>query len=318
MTTASKQINGQPASLETVGARAVDLQRFVSCICRVFPRRTEATPDDDGAYTTGPHLWTECNEVHISVTWTYDLARAEQLEKEWKYVAPVKIGGPATGMRGEEFVPGLYLKRGYVITSRGCPNKCWFCSVWRRDGIVRELPIHDGWIIQDDNLLGCSEKHIRDVFAMLKRQKRRAEFSGGLEAKLLKRWHVELLASIKPKVLFCAYDTPDDYEPLVAAGKLFKEAGIKPPVACCYILCGWPKDTEDAADKRMREAWAAGFYPFAMIWRDKEGNRSKDWSRFNAVWSQPACVGRMLKDGTKHHQERIERDEPLFAANNRI
>lgn len=143
-----------------------------------------ATPDDAGAYTTGPELWTECNEVHISVTWTYDLPRAEQLEKEWRHVAPVKIGGPATGMRGEDFTPGLYVKRGYTITSRGCPNKCWFCSVWKRDGTIRELPIHDGWNLLDDNILACSEKHIRAVFDMLHRQKKSARFTGGLEARL--------------------------------------------------------------------------------------------------------------------------------------
>lgn len=293
------------------------VQRMVGRLCRVFPRRTNATPDDALAYTTEPELWTEADEVHISVTWTYDLPRAEQLEKEWRHVAPTKIGGPATGMRGEDFTPGLYVKPGYVITSRGCPNKCWFCSVWKRDGTTRELPIHEGWNVLDDNLLACSEKHIRAVFAMLKRQPRKAEFTGGLEAKILQRWHVELLADLRPRVMYFAYDTPDDYEPLLAAGKMLKEAGIRPPTACCYVLVGWPKDTEDAADKRLREAWAAGFYPYAMVWRNKHGERSPDWLRFNAVWSQPACVGRMLREGTKHHAIPDELGTPLFAANGR-
>jgi hypothetical protein len=79
------------------------------------------------------------------------------------------------------------LKKGYVITSRGCPNRCWFCSVWRREGeVIRELPVTDGWNVLDDNLLVCSENHIRAVFAMLARQRRMPLFTGGLEAAWLK------------------------------------------------------------------------------------------------------------------------------------
>jgi hypothetical protein len=219
-------------------------------------------------------------------------------------VAPVKIGGPATGMRGEAFEPGMYVKKGYIITSRGCPNKCWFCSVWKRDGnIVRELDIKDGWNVLDDNLLACSEGHIRRVFTMLKQQPYKAEFTGGLEAKRLERWHVHLLADLKPKQMFFAYDTPDDYEPLVEAGKLLKEAELnRGHIARCYVLCGWPKDNLEAAEKRMREAWAAGFFPMAMAWRDKDGVRPPEWIRFQSAWANPCIISRMLRDSTKAFQ----------------
>lgn len=49
-----------------------------------------------------------------------------------------------------------------------------------------ELPITDGYNVLDDNLLACSEKHIHDVFDMLKRQKEKPIFTGGIEAKILK------------------------------------------------------------------------------------------------------------------------------------
>jgi radical SAM superfamily enzyme YgiQ (UPF0313 family) len=103
-------------------------------IIRVFPRKTKATPTDSLVRIgVAPALFDEADEVHISVSFTWDLKKAEELEKSWRYVAPTKIGGPATGMRGEDFTPGLYLKKGYVITSRGCPNRCWFCSVPKRE-----------------------------------------------------------------------------------------------------------------------------------------------------------------------------------------
>ena len=76
-------------------------------------------------------------------------------------------------------MPGMYLKKGYVITSRGCPNRCWFCSVPRREGgRLRELPITEGNIVLDDNLLACSRQHIEAVFEMLGRQERASGLYG--------------------------------------------------------------------------------------------------------------------------------------------
>ena len=69
-------------------------------IIRIFPRRTKATPTDPLAYFGPPDLFAEADEVHVNVTFTYDMDRAEQLAEQWRHV------------------------------SRGCPNRCWFCSVW--------------------------------------------------------------------------------------------------------------------------------------------------------------------------------------------
>ena len=175
-------------------------------VIRVFPRRTRATPIDDMVVIgREPGFFDAADEVHVSVTFTWDLPLAEHLGKAWASVAPVSIGGPATGERSEDFTPGMYSRSGYTITSRGCPNRCWFCSVWRREGEgVRELPIHDGWNVLDDNLLACSDAHITSVLAMLSRQPRAAEFTGGLEAKRLRPWHAKALRDLRPKQVFFA------------------------------------------------------------------------------------------------------------------
>jgi hypothetical protein len=187
-------------------------------IARVFPRRTNATPDDALAFTTPPpKILPDIDEIHVSVTFTYDMEKAEQLAEAWaKTGLPVLMGGAAFNEPGGEFVPGLYLKKGYLLTSRDCPNRCPHCSVPKREGYtLRELEIKDGFNICDDNLLACSENHIREVFEMLKKQHETPVFTGGLEAKLLKSWHVDLLREVKPKRMYFAYDTPDDYDPLV-------------------------------------------------------------------------------------------------------
>lgn len=268
-------------------------------IARVFPRRTSATPTGDEYIFIGEppafFLPDDITEVHISVVFTWDLPEAERLAKLWKKIAPVKIGGPATGERGGEFVPGMYLKRGCVITSRGCPNRCWFCSVPKREGELRELTVTWGWNVLDDNLLACSDAHTKTVFEMLYRVKhlnhKRVMFTGGLEAKRLKPWHVEWFKKLRPKELFFAYDTPDDFEPLVEASRIFKEAGFgHRSCTCCYVLCGYPGDTLAQAEARCEAVKQLGMTPFAMVYRDGDGSRSPEWIKFQHAWSRPAII----------------------------
>lgn len=262
-------------------------------LIRVFPRRTRATPTDELVYVGLPDFFAEADAVHISATFTWDVPVAEQLANEWEHVAPVAIGGPATGQRGEDFIPGRYLKPGYVITSRGCPNHCWFCSVWRRDGNVRELPITEGWNVLDDNLLACSEQHIRAVFAMLARQRTRPEFTGGLEPARLRPWHVELLCGLRPRpVIFLAYDTVDDWEPLIGAMALLHDADFnrKSHDLRCYVLIGQPNDTLSAAESRLTATLNLGLTPMAMLWRDSRGLTDPTWRRFQRSWVRPAAI----------------------------
>lgn len=268
-------------------------------IARVFPRRTSATPDDALAFTGPPPKVTpDVDEIHISVTFTYDMDKAEQLAEAWvKTGLPVKLGGPALGEPGGDFTPGLYLRRGYVLTSRGCPNSCWFCSVPKREGGLRELPVTEGANVLDDNLLACSEPHIRAVFEMLKRQPERPAFTGGLEAKRLKAWHIELLREAKTRRMYFAYDTGDDLDPLVDAGKLLRDGGFTKAshTAKCYVLIGYPGDTFDRAEKRLRQAWDAGFFPFAMLYRDEKGEVLTEWRQFQRLWTRPQIVAQQLK-----------------------
>jgi hypothetical protein len=263
-------------------------------IARVFPRKTAATPSDELVFFDGPGLFPPTvDEVHVSVTFSWDIPHAEWLARQWEAVAPVKVGGPAMGTMGLDFVPGMYMKYGYVITSRGCPNRCWFCDVWKRDGGIRELPITDGRNILDDNLLACSEEHIRGVFSMLKKHRgERIEFTGGLEAARLRDWHVELLRDIRPKQMFFAYDTEDDYEPLVEAGRMLLGAGwtTASKTLRAYVLIGYKRDTFEAAEERLRKTVRAGFTPMAMLWRGRDGETDYRWRRFQRMWARPAFI----------------------------
>jgi len=269
-------------------------------IARVFPRKTKATPEDTLSFVGNPLLFMpEFDEIHISVTFTYDIERAEKLYKQWKNYAPVNIGGVALGMEGKEFIPGMYIKKGYVITSRGCRNRCWFCSVWKREGDIKELQIKEGINILDDNLLACSDEHIKRVFTMLKKQKGRKEFTGGLEAALLKEWHVIELKEIKPYQIFFAYDTPNDREPLFEAGKLLKKYDFTYSHMRCYCLIGYKTDTFKKAEKRLLDCINAGFIPMAMLYVNEKGEYNKSWKKFQRDWVRPAIIKSRLKKKEK-------------------
>ena len=261
-------------------------------IARVFPTRTSATPTDSLAFSMPqpPLTMPKVDEIHFSVAFTYDIDKAEAWAEQWRQVGvPIKFGGPAYGRKGGEFIPGLYLKQGCVITSRGCPNNCWFCSVPMREGGLTELEIKPGYNIMDDNLLACSEGHIRAVFEMLKEQREPARFTGGLEAKILKPWHVELLANARVDRFYCAYDTKDDYEPLVQAGKMLRDAGLQGK-AYAYVLAGYRGDTQEKAEKRLYDTARAGFLPYAMVYIDEAGEKPEGWANFQRKWTRPAIT----------------------------
>jgi hypothetical protein len=275
-----------------------DIQSTGKRILRVFPRKTSATPVDNMVYINRPPdmFVPECDEIHVSVAFTYDMRIAEALYTQWTAVGvPVKIGGPAFGKPSGEFVPGRYLKYGYTITSRGCPNKCWFCSVWKREPKHIELKIKDGWNVLDDNLLAASEKHIRTVFDMLSKQPQAPIFTGGLEAKILKEWHVKRMKEIRTDRMFFAYDTPDDLEPLIEAGKLLKQYEFKRRQTCCYVLIGYKGDTIEKARKRIHQTIDAGFWPYAMLYKDEQGREDKTWRQFQRTWCNKTIVGIQIK-----------------------
>ena len=291
-------------------------------IIRVFVRRTTATPDDDMAFIGAPPfaaMSLEADEVHVCCVFTWDIEKAIQLAEAWNvhFSGKVWLGGPAflpgivSGLSPEigfefgpspgDFEPGMYLKKGYVITTRGCPNKCSWCFVPGREGDLRTIPITDGYNVADNNILAAPMDHLTKVFFMLNRQSRQAEFTGGLDTSLLNKSHVALLKSIRVGRIFLAYDEECQLSDLVRSAGLLRSAGFDKEKLACYVLVGGSDDEVVAAEERLRMVWRLGLTPFAMLFQkggQKKTQYSKEWRDLTKNWIRPAIINARMKNVT--------------------
>ncbi len=258
---------------------------------RIFPRKTKWTPTDKLSFIGDPPLFRPPDQpVRISCAFTWDKKEAERLALAWKeYYLDVLLGGPAYDSQGGEFNPGVYIKEGVTITSRGCPRKCPWCFVPIREGGIRELEIKPGWILQDNNILACSKSHILRVFEMLKMQNRGISFNGGLDCQILRWWHVELLQTIKIKEIWFTCDDLVGLSYLINIQPMF--TWLPESKRRCYAMIGYRKEMIKEAEYRLINIYRLGFLPFAQLYRDAEGGPeySKEWKDLARKWSRPAA-----------------------------
>jgi len=261
-------------------------------IIRVFPNRNKWTPTDRFAYIGDPDLFVPRNRnipIRISITFTWDIVEGKRLFKAWsEFFDDVKIGGVAFDDSGGEFIPGMYIKEGVTITSRGCSKCCPWCFVPKREGKLREIKIKPGYIIQDNNILACSEKHIRAVFDMLKEVGKPAKFSGGLDATLIQDWHRDLFDKIKIHEIWFACDTKAALKPLEKAARILD--GIPQQKRRCYVMIGFNGESISDAEYRLEKVYELGFDPFCQLYRNRgkiEYNR--EWKSLARKWSRPAA-----------------------------
>jgi len=101
------------------------------------------------------------------------------------------------------------------------------------------------------------------------------------------------LQKLKPHVVYFAYDTPDDWEPLVEAARILSGAGLitgKKRIRC-YVLIGYHGDTIEKAEARLNQVLKLGIMPMAMLFNKER----KDWYGFQQEWAQPIVVGAKMK-----------------------
>jgi hypothetical protein len=275
-------------------------------VIRVFPIRTSFTPNDHLAFVGFPPLIRPGNRrtpVHVSVVFKWCRDLAEKIAASWRqHYDNVLISGPAYGDLGDDFTPGMYLKLGCTITSRGCVKHCGWCPEKNRP--LRVLPIKPGWIIQDSNLLACPEWHVRAVFDMLREQKHAARFPGGLDKDFLKPWHRELFDSIRIDELWFACDLTVGLPALERAAKILH--GISIEKLRCYTMIGYDDvpETLEQADARIQRVFDLGFLPFCQLFKpdDYVKRYPEEWKAVQRKWARPAAYRKAKVPGVRPPQ----------------
>lgn len=51
----------------------------------------------------------------------------------------------------------------------------------------------------------------------------------------------------------------------------------------------------DAAEKRLLDTYRAGFWPFAMLYRNASGKQVEQWHKFQRLWVRPQSVYYRIK-----------------------
>ncbi len=177
----------------------------------------------------------------------------------------------------------------YGFLTRGCPNRCPWCVVPRKEGAIRPhaelsefIADRKQAILLDNNVL-ASDFGLSQIEEIV-RQGIRVDFNQGLDARIIAKNPdiARLLARVKwIQYIRMAYDHAANEEPVMHAIENLKAAGVKPYRMWFYVLV---KDVPDAM-RRVEQLRAAGAIPFAQPYRDFENNtRPTQFQRDFAHW----------------------------------
>lgn len=167
-------------------------------------------------------------------------------------------------------------KEAYGFLTRGCPNKCPWCIVPSKEGVIRPhaditefLAGRKRAVLIDNNVLasdwGLSQiEKIVDLGIHV-------DFNQGLDARIVAGNSdiARLLARVKwLKQIRFACDTKSQIPVIEKTVRMLSDNGIKPSKIFVYVLV--KQDTEDALE-RLRFLKSLGVGPFAQPYRDFEG-----------------------------------------------
>lgn len=174
----------------------------------------------------------------------------------------------------------------YGLLTRGCPNKCGWCLVPKKEGnisayqdIEQFLNGRKTAILMDNNVL--AHDHGLQQIEKIIRLGIKVDFNQGLDCRIIaNNEHIaEMLAKVKwLNTLRMACDTISQMPYIEKAAYLLRKHNIKPKRLFAYVLV---KDIPDAL-QRLQLLRSLDIFPFAMAFRDfdKNGYRKPEIIKF--------------------------------------
>ena len=209
------------------------------------------------SWSKGIVEWVEDKAAYLSIPFTWNLPKAYSRCVWYRQLGyEVYAGGPAVSLMpgylsglaniGGEMDALSFHNPNATFTSRGCIRKCKYCAVPKIEGELVEL---QDWepkpIVCDNNLLACSRKHFDSVIERLKSWKG-IDFNQGLDARLLKDWHIRRLQELELKLIRLAWDNIYLEDTLRRAIEKLIAFGFPTKKIHCYVLVGFDDTPEDA------------------------------------------------------------------------
>lgn len=195
--------------------------------------------------------------------------------------------------------PSIGHKTAYGFLTRGCPNKCKWCIVPKKEGVIKpymdveEIAI-DGrneLILMDNNIL-ASDHGIEQIEKIIKmnegrKKKIKVDFNQGLDARLVTDEIAKILSRLKwIKQIRFGCDTPKQIEECEKACAMIDKHGYKGEY---FFYCILLDDFDESFSRvnHWKKKGSSRYLPHCQPFRDI-GNKSQiipQWQKDMARWT---------------------------------